>query len=392
MVRKRLEYCLLLVAVTVFHVFFVDYLSFIIFSFFLTLPVISLVMTLFARRGIKAELEISSAFLQKNDVLFIHLNVKNTTYLTACRVRVKLVIRNDLLQEERIEILFLTAGRTGLTVEQKLTSKYCGKLTCRIDELRTYDYLGLFSFRQKTSAHQKCDVLILPSVFQLGDIHRDAKTYQDVESDTYSRIKAGDDPTEIFDIREYKNGDRLTKIHWKLTGKHEQVMVKDFGLPISTEALLLFDLSGGSKDLDGLMDTIYSVSRFLIESQVPHEMEWYSNQQGNTHCSIKQHDDLSAALSILLSEGRPKQGPLALTNCSNVRGLYSDVIYICSVITLDSITLLSDRMDGSRIRILVVSELSKLENSDLYPAETLGINLTTLDAANIVKSLAGLNL
>ncbi|HWQ42186.1 MAG TPA: DUF58 domain-containing protein [Desulfosporosinus sp.] len=394
MVRKRVEYGLLLFAVTLLHIFLVDYLSFFVFAFFLALPAVSLLITIFAGCGVTAVLEIKSASVQKKEALAFRLKVKNSSFM-ACRVSVKLVIRNELLQEEQTETLFITAGRTGQTVEQVLSSQYCGKLDCCLTELRIYDYLGLFPFRPKTDQRQSRAVFVLPSLYPLTNIDRGSKVLQDAESDVFSPSKAGDDPSELFDIREYRNGDRLSRIHWKLSDRHDRLMVKDFGLPISTAVLLLFDLNGGSKELDGLLDTIHSVSCFLLENQIVHEMEWYDSLHGCfVHTRIAEQGDLNMALNAVLSAGRPQLQPLALTNCSGVYGYdrYSEVIYLCSRIAQDNIALLGERMAGSRIRILLVKEPGSPQEIDSSLAAALGVNLTVIDPQTIGQSLGVLAL
>lgn len=398
MVKKRVEYGLLLLAATVFHIFLVDYLSFFVWAFFLVLPAVSLLMTVLSGRGLRAELAIKSASLQKSvviqkrETMVLSLKVKNNSFL-ACRVRVKLTLRNELLQEEQTETFFLTAGPSGQTVEQVLSSRYCGKLDCRISELRIYDYLGLVSFRKKSAQQESRVVFVLPSVYPLTNLAGGAKIHQDTERDEFSPSKAGDDPGEIFAIREYRKGDPLTRIHWKLSGRHDHLMVKDFGLPMSEAVLLLLDLKGCPKQLDGLLDSLYSLSCFFLEHQIRHEIEWYDGLQGGfTRTGIARQDDLNTVLSALLSAGRPQRQSLPLRNwgsgCSYAR--YAQVIYLCSGITQDSLALLGERTAESRVRILLVEEPAKVEKMAPSLAAALGMNLTVIDPEHMGESLSSL--
>ena len=52
------------------------------------------------------------------------------------------------------------------------------------------------------------------------------------DSDRFSTYKKGDDPSEIFDIREYADGDKIQRIHWKLSSKTGDLMVKEGSLPL----------------------------------------------------------------------------------------------------------------------------------------------------------------
>ena len=48
-----------------------------------------------------------------------------------------------------------------------------------------------------------------------------------MESFRYSGSRPGDDPGETFDIREYREGDSIRQIHWKLTGKMDRLIIRE---------------------------------------------------------------------------------------------------------------------------------------------------------------------
>lgn len=388
MIKKRLEYGLLLLASIVFHIFLVDYLSFFVLIFFLALPVFSLLIMLFLCRSIAVELEIKSFSIQKNESLPIRLKVRNTSFFIPCPIRVELTIRNELTQEELSSMFFITAGYKRQTIKQTLSSKYCGKLDCRIRELRIYDCLGLFSFRRKTDNRKSYTVFVLPFVYPLMGM--DSKNHQSVEHNKSLQIKIGDDPSEIFDIREYRDGDRLSRVHWKLFNKYDQLMVKDFGIPISNDVLLLLDLNGDNKELDGMLDAMNSISCFLLENQINHEIGWYESHNGRfLHNGIVKKDDLNMVLNTVLSAPRVEKQSLVLSNFINIydSGRYSDVIYLCSEISSDCVILLCEKMSESWIHILLAAQPASLQNIDVSLTADMKVILSVLDLENIGQSL-----
>ena len=54
----------------------------------------------------------------------------------------------------------------------------------------------------------------------------------DCESIEYSAYRSGSDMSEVFGIREYREGDSIRNIHWKLTGKCDDIMIKLPSLPV----------------------------------------------------------------------------------------------------------------------------------------------------------------
>lgn len=380
MITKKLEYGVLLLAALVFHIFIVDYISFWILAFLFMLPLVSLIIAALAMGGVTAELIIKNAPIQKNEALPIQLKVYNKFFFLACRVRVRLTIQNELLNQEQTQTFFMTANHYGQTVEQIVSSQYCGMLSCSITELRIYDALGLFSFRKKTESSYF--IVVLPTVYPLMTIN--STILQVAQNNVSSRIMKGNDPSELMDIREYRDGDRHARIHWKLSVKYNQLMVKDFGDPISNDVLMMFDLNGTSNEqLSGLLDAVYSISNFLLENQITYEMEWYDSLHEHlVHTNIVQKKDMELVLETILSNSRFQKQPWVLKNCSNGYGHnpYSVVLYLCSEISSNSITMIQKCLAGSKIRILLVADESPITNT----------SLTLIDLKNIKGSLSKL--
>lgn len=379
MIKKRLEYGLLLLAAFVFHIFVVDYISFWIFAFLLMLPLISLLVTVIALEGVTAELIIKNSSIQKDESLPIQLKICNKSLFLACSVRVKLAIRNELLQQEQTRLFFITARKSGQTVEQSISSKYCGMLNCSIAELKIFDQLGLFSFQKYIESSYF--VAVVPSSYPLMAI---SSTFlQDIENNITSRTMKGNDPSEIIDFREYREGDRLARVHWKLSDKYDQLMVKDFGDPISNDVLLLFDLNGNSDALiSGLLDAVYSISDFLIKNQIAYEMQWYDSLHERTVLEeIAQNNDLEIAFKSIMTNSRHQKQSWVLKNCSNGYGHrpYSVVLYLCSEITMNSIELIHKRLSGSRVNILLVTDVSSTRT-----------DITVIDLKNIKECMSKL--
>ena len=46
------------------------------------------------------------------------------------------------------------------------------------------------------------------------------------DSDVYYSDVRSDDSTEVYQVREYRPGDRMTRIHWKLSARQDEIMVR----------------------------------------------------------------------------------------------------------------------------------------------------------------------
>lgn len=379
MIVKRFQYGLLLLAAIVFHIYVVDYISFWIFALLIMLPVVSVIITAFTFKGIVAELIIKTASVQTNDIIPIHLKIYNKYFISALKVKIKLTIRNELLQQEHVRTFLITANHCEQTIEQSVSSQYCGMIKCNISELRVYDALGLFSFCKNIDSNHF--IAVLPSVHSLLAIN--SATLQDIQNNITSIVIKGNDPSEIIDVREYRDGDRITRIHWKLSDKYDQLMVKNFGDPTSNDLLMLFDLNGNSNEqISGLLDVVYSISDFLLKNQIAYEMKWYDSlHEKLIHNIIAQNNDLRIVFESILTNGRAQKQPWTFKNCcdSYDNKAYSVVLYICSEITSNTIALIQKLYSRSHLKILLVAE-----------SRSIHTELTFIDLNNIKDSLGNL--
>lgn len=379
MIKKRLEYVLLLLGAFIFHVFVMDYISFWILAFLIMLPLVSLAFAVLAMGGVTAELIMLNASIQKNDYLPIQIEICNKYLCLACRVRVKLTIRNEMLGQEQSRLFFITARKSGQILEQSISSKYCGMLKCSISELKIYDALGLFSFHK--NVEYSYSVAFLPSVYPLMAIN--SSILQDLENNMTSRAIKGNDPSEFMEVREYRDTDRLSRIHWKLSDKYDQLMVKDFGDAISNDVLLLFDLNGNSDEkISGILDAVYSISNFLIRNQITYEMEWYDSKHEHlVHTDIANNNDLGLVFRDIMTNSSFQKQSLVLKNCINSYNhkSYSVVLYICSEITSNSIDMLHKRLSGSLVNILMVTDVTSTREG-----------ITVIDLKNMKESMSNL--
>ena len=128
-----------------------------------------------------------------------------------------------------------------------------------------YDLLGIF---KKTSLVAAAGTLLAPPrtcplALEL------AQTGTGADSETYSSVRPGADPSETFRIRDYVPGDSIRQIHWKLSEKTGKTLIRDFGLPLVNQTLLLLEttaipgtsLEGEAMDL--CLDLLASVGSAL---------------------------------------------------------------------------------------------------------------------------------
>ena len=106
-----------------------------------------------------------------------------------------------------------------------------------VEKVKAQDYLRLFS-RGSEKKDQSEEVMVLPMIHKITGaaiISTGRKFWKD---SCFQKIRIGEDTSEVFDIREYRSGDTSHRIHWKLSAKTDDFMVKEYSLPMERTVLL----------------------------------------------------------------------------------------------------------------------------------------------------------
>ena len=217
---------------------------------------------------------------------------------------------NMLTKEKEIMTQELSTGLKGKgSTEFCVMSPYCGTIEISAENAVISDPAGLFSRKQKISAGT--ELYIMPEISGVG-IPEDFLDSYDMESYTYSQYKKGSDPGEVFGIREYQDGDSPKQIHWKLSAKLDDMIVKIPSYPIENKLIILLDNSipeGTELSAEERSEYFFSVSHTLIGKNIAHSLGWCDHRSGSFIVrSIESDGDMWAAVPEVLSAGIEQSG------------------------------------------------------------------------------------
>lgn len=257
----------------------------------------------------KLEAEISaSAYCEKNQEAEGKLTVRNSCFLPADRLICQLCCENLLTGEKELKSLRMAVpARASVSLDLRFMSRHAGRVRMSLKQMTYFDLFGLFRFRNTPVSAPPALTLAAPNTFPVVTQISYGES-ANMDSDEYSMKKAGYDPSETFAIREYRPGDRIRQIHWKLTEKLGSLTVRDYGLPIQNTILLLLETGwvkdGGKPEadcLDALAEAILSVSQELVSQQTVHSIGWQNHEENTFSCEeVETEDDLNSLLPGLL--------------------------------------------------------------------------------------------
>lgn len=236
------------------------------------LPLLGMLPLLFKPK-LQVELNITAS-AEKNQTVKCEIKVSNKRRIPVFGMDMLARCQNLRTgEEEQMKHCFSLAPKGTKTLAFRLRSEQCGLLQISAQLNSCRDLFGMQ--RKKLSYGKKHELMVLPALFQTHlEFAEQAKEVPD--SEIYSTEKPGNDPGEIFAIREYMPGDSIRKIHWKLSEKCDKTMVRDFGLQIINDVLVLLETAGAASaaETDAITEVYASVCQELANNGVVFQTGW----------------------------------------------------------------------------------------------------------------------
>lgn len=278
--KRRILWGVLFFVSVILYIFDNDSVTFAVCVAVALVPALFCALPLFLRKKIEMELALEQN--EKGQAVSGVLTLRNRCILPASAVGVRLVCRNLLNGQEETRIV-----RTGLRGREKrelffsAESEYCGAVSVAAASIQVFDIFGLTM--READGDAKAMAMVYPEIFETEVILADSASAM-MESDNYSKTKSGNDPGETLQIREYVPGDSVKYIHWKLSQKTDRLMVRELGLPIVNQAVLLIETivpeGFGAVEIDVLMRVFVSVAEAFCRQGLEYFVGWVDSRTG----------------------------------------------------------------------------------------------------------------
>lgn len=259
----------------------------------------------FSRRG-RAGIR-GNGFARQKEKAEVYLDADPGSKFTVCRVRIR--TENRLTGETRYDKASVYGeGSRAMAVSDAC----CGKLRISVDQAWISD--PLFLFRKRMEEGSRAEIAVMPEAepYPVPEDYLDAYNMKSFE---YSRHRPGTDPSQVFGIREYREGDSVRSIHWKLSAKLDDTVVKIPSYPVENNIIVLFNNSlPEGEELDperrsGLAELFFSVSRALLDKGKAHGAGWYDVENGVFEIrEINNTEEMWAVMADMLGAGFVSDG------------------------------------------------------------------------------------
>ncbi len=182
-----------------------------------------------------------------------------------------------------------------------LNCTHCGAIDIRVEKAEARDWLGLASF--PCPAIDSVSLLILPDLYPVR-VHLSEQLSLPWQEERPGQPQRHAWDTETSGVRDYVPGDPVRRIHWKLSGKMDRVLIREEDRPFAGNVLLLLENSGygiDPEDMDSAAEAMLSVSRTLAEEGIVHCAGWLDRgsvqwmEIGNARDFLSMRDALLSA-------------------------------------------------------------------------------------------------
>lgn len=302
MAGRRIFFCLLVCGVLLFHILTESYWGQFLLVLCAALPVLSLALSFRGMRGCRASLAAlpPSLPLGAEGGWQITLHIPGTLPLARVDVRCEEENRLSGKTEHRRARLFCAADGTRIALPAD--TAHCGLLELRARRICVCDLLGLFQRRLPLPEPARMACLPVPAAEKPPAVAGDGRA---------EAVRTGTAPSgaaEDYELRAYRPGDPIRMVHWKLSTKWDDLIVRE---PLQTAAalpLLALDRFGTPEILDALLGRLSGLSRALLSAQQPHAVLWLDAAGTPCQYDITDEKQRMSCLLALLGTPAPQTG------------------------------------------------------------------------------------
>jgi hypothetical protein len=349
----------------------------------LSMILISSLVTFSAVFFLKFNLEVSSTIVEKGDIIKINLIVTNRTIFLYPHITVKIKSSYNSLKDQTNKKRFSVLTYCENVFIHELLFKYRGLYKVGIDYIKVSDLLGLFEIKLK-NLPKPIEITVRPQIISIDSL-KISKTNPDIGN--FITTSWSSEMEQSEEVIKYTS-ERMSDIHWKLTAKMNEIMVKKSindnknwqkacGLESSKSYRsinLIIDLQQShlEEDLkarleDNIIETATSVAYFFTSQDTKVKLYYWMNSNLNicefngqdfepiyeilTVMKFEQNFNINKVLELLISENRIAENILLITGNIDIE--------LCNTIS-------SAKIKGNSVTVIFISDDSLKEDTGNY--------------------------
>ncbi|NLI21846.1 MAG: DUF58 domain-containing protein [Clostridiales bacterium] len=222
-----------------------------------------------AEKSVQVDHGLNNTRVNRGDTVAMEVSVSHRSLLPIAPVKLKMRATSNTPAGT---IHLTELGRRTQKVAYRFTADHVGAMYPGVESFTVSDVFGLFQ-KEHIPKHLGNELLVLPVPFDVEPLSFAAG---DMGVETMKR--AMEDPSSPSDFRGYQPGDPLKRIHWKMSARKREIMIRQFEEPALPDALVLLDTSPPnlpegmpSAKLGFLQDAVLETAASVVSCQISHE-------------------------------------------------------------------------------------------------------------------------
>ena len=222
-----------------------------------------------AEKSVQVNHSLDNTRINRGDTVTMDVFVSHKGVLPIAPIRLKMRATSNT----PAGTIYLTElGRRMQKVGYRFTAEHVGAMFPGVESFTVSDVFGLFKM-EHTPDGTGHELLVLPVPFDVEPL-----TFAPGDMGVETMKRAMEDPSSPSDFRSYQPGDPLKRIHWKMSARKREIMIRQFEEPALPDALVLLDTSPpyapegmDPAKISYLQDAVLETAASVVSCQISHE-------------------------------------------------------------------------------------------------------------------------
>ena len=254
---RRLVYVIALVGSVLFYALYPFWISWYLLILILLIIPFDLLISIPGMITKRVTIILPSIIEQGESGLLVITTYQEKPYPAGCIKAKLLVTGDDFTAKRRIKC----DPEGGSRYEIGIDTSHSGVTVFEIKRIHTTSLIGIFSIA--VTVNRRAAVLILPAPVKPPHVIS-------LPRGIILRPKPGGGFSEDHEMRQYRKGDPIRLIHWKLSAKHDSLIIREPLAPPSHSRLVQIKRWSGARERDIILGRLRWISDYLLKWELPY--------------------------------------------------------------------------------------------------------------------------
>ncbi len=292
MIKNIVIYIILLLSAFAFNIFYYAWFSWFLFVVIICIPPVSLAISLpfMINSALKGFFVFSEKSVYKNSEFYIGVTSRKRKSVFCPVVKINLRAINSFTgKKKKIKFKYSGFMNKPVFIKADRLSSNCGCIYISAKYCKIYDFTGIFFI----PVHINCftEVYVMPKAEKPAVMPTPENMLV-----IGHKAKPGGGFSDIYDLRPYQSGDSMKNIHWKLSSKKDELIVREPSMPVYKQFIVKMHMDNSADKNDKILSKFVYLCRYLNENNIT----FYAEIEGkNLIFEIKEKNDITMFLKLL---------------------------------------------------------------------------------------------